>query len=138
MSPPCAGPTSEAQIAETKDGMLISMRDESRSGQRKWQRWNGETWSKPWWHLPDPVCQASLIRHPDGTLLFSNPANAISRMGMTVRQSRDDGITWSAGRVIDPRGSMYSCMSVMRDGRIAMVYEGTAGLWFTTFTMEGH
>jgi sialidase-1 len=138
MSPPCAGPTSEAQIAETKDGMLISMRDESRSGQRKWQRWNGETWSKPWWHLPDPVCQASLIRHPDGTLLFSNPANAMSRMGMTVRQSRDDGITWSAGRVIDPRGSMYSCMSVMRDGRIAMVYEGTAGLWFTTFTMEGH
>jgi hypothetical protein len=55
---------------------------------------------------------------------------------MTVRESRDDGETWSEGRVIDPRGSMYSCMSVMRDGRIAMVYEGAGGLWFATLSME--
>ena len=136
MSPPCDGPTSEAQIAETKEGMLISMRDESRSGQRKWQRWDGNQWSKAWLRLPDPVCQASLIRHPDGRLLFSNPADAKSRVRMTVRESRDDGETWSEGRVIDPRGSMYSCLSVMRDGRIAMVYEGVGGLWFAAFTLE--
>lgn len=136
MSPPCEGPTSEAQIAETKEGMLISMRDESRSGQRKWQRWDGNQWSKAWLRLPDPVCQASLIRHPDGTLLFSNPADAKSRVRLTVRESRDDGETWSEGRVIDPRGSMYSCMSVMRDGRVAMVYEGVGGLHFATFAKE--
>lgn len=136
MSPPCEGPTSEAQIAETRSGMLISMRDESRSGQRKWQRWDGQTWSKAWLRLPDPVCQASLIRHPDGRLLFSNPADAKSRVRMTVRESHDDGETWSEGRVIDPRGSMYSCMSVMRDGRIAMIYEGVGGLWFAAFTLE--
>jgi len=136
MSPPCEGPTSEAQIAETKGGMLISMRDESRSGQRKWQRWDGNAWSKPWLRLPDPVCQASLIRHPDGRLLFSNPADAQSRVRLTVRESRDDGETWTEGRVIDPRGSMYSCMSVMRDGRIAMIYEGVGGLWFASFKPE--
>jgi sialidase-1 len=136
MSPPCEGPTSEAQIAETESGMLISMRDESRSGQRKWQRWDGKEWSKAWLKLPDPVCQAGLIRHPNGTLLFSNPADAKSRVRLTVRESRDDGETWSEGRVIDPRGSMYSCMSVMRDGRIAMVYEGVGGLWFASFALE--
>lgn len=136
MSPPCDGPTSEAQLVETKGGMLISMRDESRSGQRKWQRWDGAKWSEPWLRLPDPVCQASLVRHPNGTLLFSNPADSTSRVRLTVRESRDDGETWSEGRVIDPRGSMYSCMSVMRDGRIAMVYEGAGGLHFAAFAME--
>ena len=136
ISPPCERPTSEAQIAETKDGMLISMRDESRSGERKWQRWDGKNWSKAWLRLPDPVCQASLICHPNGTLLFSNPADAKSRVRLTVRESCDDGGTWSEGRVIDPRGSMYSCMSVMRDGRVAMVYEGVGGLWFAAFNLE--
>lgn len=136
ISPPCEGPTSEAQIVETNNGMLISMRDEGRSGRRKWQRWDGTAWSKPWLRLPDPVCQASLVRHPNGTLLFSNPADSKSRVRLTVRESRDDGETWSEGRVIDPRGCMYSCMSVMRDGRIAMVYEGAGGLWFAAFALE--
>jgi hypothetical protein len=27
-------------------------------------------------------------------------------------------------------------MSVMRDGRIAMVYEGAGGLWFASFGLE--
>ena len=136
MSPPCEGPTSEAQIAETSDGLLISMRDESRSGQRKWQRLDGSKWSKSWLTLPDPTCQASLLRHPNGTLLFSNPANPNARTTLTVRTSKDDGQTWSEGRVIDPRGSMYSCMSVLRDGRVAMVYEGAGGLIFARFVVE--
>ena len=137
MSPPCEGRTSEAQIAETKDGMLISMRDESRSGLRKWQRWDGTRWSIATLDLPDPVCQASLLRHPDGVLLFANPASSKARVTLTVRESRDDGRTWSAGRVIDPRGSMYSCMSVMRDGRVAMIYEGAGGLHLARFALEG-
>lgn len=117
--------------------MLISMRDESRSGLRKWQRWDGTRWSIATLDLPDPVCQASLLRHPDGVLLFANPASSKARMTLTVRESRDDGRTWSAGRVIDPRGSMYSCMSVMRDGRVAMIYEGAGGLHLARFALEG-
>ena len=57
-------------------------------------------------------------------------------MRLTARESRDDGETWSEGRVIDPRGSMYSCKSVMRDGRVAMMYEGVGGLWFAAFNLE--
>jgi sialidase-1 len=82
------------------------------------------------------VCQASLLRHPDGTLLFSNPADAKGRVRLTVRESRDDGETWSEGRMITPGGSMYSCMTAMRNGCIAMVYEGAGGLWFASFGLE--
>jgi sialidase-1 len=136
ISPRCDARTSESQIVETSSGMLISMRDESRSGQRKWQQWDGTNWSTPWLALPDPVCQASLLRHPAGKLLFCNAADAKRRMRLTVRESSDDGRTWSEGRVIDPKISMYSCMSVMRDGRIALVYEGTQGLHFARFALE--
>jgi sialidase-1 len=136
MSPPCTAKTSESQIAETKNGMLITLRDEGRSGQRKWQRWDGKAWSEPWLALPDPVCQASLLRHPDGTLLFCNPANEKSRRQLTVRESRDDGQNWSAGRVIDPGISMYSSMSLLPDGRVALLYEGASGLHFARFGME--
>ena len=138
MSPLCVGPTSESQVAELSDGgVLITMRDESRSGQRLWAKFDGKNWSEPWRALPDPTCQASLLRHPNGTLLFSNPANAKARRTLTVRTSQDDGKSWSAGRVVDPRAAMYSCMTVMRDGRIAMLYEGTGGLILARFAVEG-
>jgi sialidase-1 len=136
ISPPCDGRTSESQIAETNEGLLISMRDESRSGQRKWQRWDGKNWSPSWLALPDPVCQASLFRHPSGTLLFCNPANAQRRVGLTVRESTDEGRTWSEGRLIDTNVSMYSCMTLLRDGRMAVLYEGKHGLHFARFPLE--
>lgn len=136
---PARRPTSEAQAAELPDGsVLLTMRDESHSGQRAWARfdWRTQAWGEPWVALPDPTCQASLLRHPNGTLLFCNPANAQARNTLTVRTSRDDGKTWSAGRVLDPRGSMYSCMTVLRDGRIAVLYEGVGGLILARFSGE--
>ncbi len=124
-------PTSEAQIAELSDGsLLLSMRDESRSGKRAWAKFTwkddiaGGKWSEHWLDLPDPTCMASLIRHPSGALLFSNPNSAKHRVAMTVRTSDDDGKTWSAGRLLDPRGSMYSSMTVLADGSIGILYEG--------------
>jgi beta-glucosidase len=38
--------------------------------------------------------------------------------------------------VIDAKTSMYSCMSVLRDGRIALLYEGAQGLHFARFPLE--
>lgn len=141
-------PTSEAQIAELSDGsLLLSMRDESRSGKRAWARYTFKddigkgTWSDHWLDVPDPTCMASLIRHPSGALLFSNPNSAKSRVAMTVRWSEDDGKTWSAGRLLDPRGSMYSSMTVLADGSIGILYEGiddkkVGCLHFAQFPME--
>lgn len=140
-------PTSEAQIAELSDGsLLLTMRDESRSGKRAWAsyRWKddlaGGTWDAPRLDLPDPTCMASLVRHPSGALLFSNAATANRRIALTVRVSRDDGRTWSAGRLLDPRPCAYSCLSVLADGSIGVLYEagprsGIEELTFARFSL---
>ncbi len=138
---PANPPTSEAQIAECADGsLLLSMRNEARAGQRSWARWDREAgkWSEPWLDVPDPTCMASLIRHPSGVLIFSNPNSTTRRERLTIRTSVDCGKTWSAGTLLDPGPSMYSSMTVLRDGRIGIVYEsGTAeGLVFASFPLD--
>ena len=141
-------PTSESAIAELSDGsLLLSMRNESKSGRRAWARWQWKgnlwagQWGKHWLALPDPTCMASLIRHPRGTLLFSNPNHARRRVGMTVRASTDDGRTWNEGMRLDARPSAYSCMTVLRDGRVGILYEtgeksGIETLAFARFPLE--
>lgn len=132
-------PTSEAQIAECSDGsLLLTMRNEARTGQRAWARWKDGKWSDPWFAVTDPTCMASIIRHPKGCLIFSNPNNPARRTRMTIRHSADDGKTWSDGKLLDPSFSMYSCMTVLRDGQIGILYESgdTAGLVFTRFPLE--
>lgn len=139
---PAAPPTSEAQIAEMADGSLVlGMRNESRKGLRAWSRWtwnathDGGAWSEPWFALTDPTCMASLIRHPQGLLLSSNPDDAKKRVRLTVRASSDQGRTWNAGRILDERGCMYSCMSVLRNGDIGILYEVGPGLTFARFPL---
>ena len=131
-APVTVGParTSEAQIAELEDGsLLMSIRDHGPKKLRAWAQysWTGDIakgqWSVPWSVVPDPVCMASLIRHPSGPLLFSNPNSQTNRIAMTVRASTDGGRTWNGGRLIDPGLSGYSCMTVLPDGSIGMLYE---------------
>lgn len=142
---PGSPPTSECAVAELTDGsLLLTMRNESRSGIRVWARWEWRgsllegKWSEPWLSLPDPTCMASLIRHPHGGLIFSNPNHASQRVDLTVRSSADEGKTWSAGRLLEPGGAMYSCLTVLRDGRIGVLYESAsaAGLVFARFPLE--
>ncbi len=145
---PAKPPTSEAQIAELGDGaLLLSMRNEARAGQRAWARWDWKgrvmegQWSEPWLALPDPTCMASLIRHPKGVLLFSNPGDARKRVAMTIRASADDGKSWSDGKLLDPRLSAYSCMTVLKDSRIGILYEcgerdAAAQIEFARFPLE--
>ncbi len=138
-------PTSEAQIAELADGsLLLSMRNEARGGQRVWSRWEWKggicagKWSEPWLAVTDPTCMASLIRHPHGELILSNPNNAARRVALTVRSSADGGKSWSNGRLLDAGTAMYSCMTVLRDGRIGILYESgdAADLVFARFPIE--
>lgn len=141
--------TSESQIAELADGsLLLSMRNEARTGQRAWAQWTWQgdiasgQWSAPWFTVPDPTCMASLMRHPHGEMLFSNPNSANrQRVAMTIRASTDGGRTWSAGRLLDARPSSYSCMTILRDGRVGILYEtGDVGccetLTFARFPLE--
>lgn len=86
-----------------------------------------------------------------GLVLFSNPASAIrqtehpyGRYNLTVRWSRDDGKTWSAGRVVYAHPSSYSDMAVLDDGTVGIVYErgpkGGKSYWdelqFARFNLE--
>ena len=79
---------------------------------------------------------ASLCRHPHGELLFANPNNNRQRIALTVRSSTDGGRTWSEGRLLDPRGCMYSCLTVLKDGRVGILYEVGDTLTFARFPLE--
>jgi sialidase-1 len=133
LSPPAIAtkpPTSEAQIAQLTEGsILITMRDESRSGKRAWATFESAgdlrkgKWSEPWFAVPDPTCMASLIRHPKGLLILSNPGSAKERKALTIRTSSDGGKSWTAGKTLDPRPCAYSCLTVLDDGAIGVLYE---------------
>ncbi len=138
-------PTSESSIVELEDGsLLLSMRNESRAGIRAWSRWTWEgdlrkgKWSEPWFAVTDPTCMASLISHPHGELIFSNPNSPDRRVALTIRSSNDQGQTWSAGRLLEHGGAMYSSLTVLADGSIGILYESTdaAGLVFARFPLD--
>lgn len=81
--------------------------------------------------LLEPRCHAGLVRHPEGLLLFSNPAvawdastkGAAARRAMTVRLSADDGETWSAGSTLWAGPAGYSDLAVAADGSVLCLYE---------------
>ena len=138
-------PTSESQVVELKDGsLLLTMRDESRSGQRAWAKWTWNdskqrkfgSWSEPWSNLPDSTCMASIVRHPNGQLIYSSPNNPKQRIAMTIRTSNDDGKTWSSGKLLDPRESMYSCLAIDRAGQVCVLYEVAGTLTFARFPFQ--
>lgn len=66
--------------------------------------------------LPEPTCQGSVIAHPGtGWLVFANPASS-SRERLTVRVSRDGGVSWNAGLVLTKGPAAYSDLAV--DGEV--------------------
>lgn len=102
-------------------------------------------------------CEASILtyRHENsannGLVLFANPASPFrqekhpyGRYNVTVRWSRDNGATWSAGRPIYPHTSAYTDITVLSDGSIGMIYErgekGSVKYWdslhFVRFNLE--
>ncbi len=77
--------------------------------------------------LRDPGCEGSIVRYDDSTILFTNCNMERSvadkdRLNLTVRYSKDDGKTWSAGTVVCESDSMYSDMAVIGE-KIFVVYE---------------
>jgi sialidase-1 len=129
-----SGGADESQAVELADGsLMMNMRIQwFGKGYRGISRSDdgGETWTKFVYDtaLPDPVCQASIIRYSLAgekgwnRLLFSNPATG-GRNGMTVRLSYDEGDTWPVSRLIYAGPSAYSCLTVMSDKSIGLLYE---------------
>ena len=85
------------------------------------------------WHsleetcLPDPQCQSHILRiryQGRDMWLFSNPASSESRVRGTVRVSFDGGDTWPVEKLVEPGEFAYSCLSLLPDGQIGLLYEG--------------
>ena len=76
--------------------------------------------------LIEPVCQASLIAYPafgKKAIAFSNPANTKSRIGMTVRISKDAGKTWKKQALLYDGPSAYSNLVALPNKKLACLYE---------------
>ncbi len=149
--------SNECQVVELPDGtlMLNARNHYGRSGKRpdlakrrivSTSRDGGMTWSKLTFDetLIEPQCQASLIGYPRksngglGWLIFSNPASKSGRQRMTVRMSYDSGKTWPVSKLLYEGSAAYSCLTVLPDGRVGIIYErdNTTRLTFSTFAIE--
>ncbi len=145
--------TTESQVVELNDGVLmLNMRDD-RGGSRAVAitRDMGRTWQE---HptsrraLPEPhTCMASIIRADERSdamrhgLFFSNPAvGAPPRRMMTIKYSPDHGDTWpSESQLLLDAGSSagYSCLSMINDDHVGILYEcSRAHLVFQVIPVE--
>ena len=141
--PVAYGESCESQAVELADGsLMLNWRDQNSAygGCRgvAVSRDGGETWSDPApaRELNETPCQASLVRYSlaetagRNRLLFANPNTATGRFDsgarrkMTVKLSFDEGQTWPVSRLIHAGPSAYSCLAVLPDGSIGLLYEG--------------
>jgi len=142
----CIGPMSdECQVVELSDGtLLMNSRRTKPVGEGPPYRGiatsgdGGQTWSEVTsdTSLPDSVssdgCQGSILRYMpsdsgDTRVLFSNPADAVSRVNMTVRLSYDECETWPVSKQVYSGFSAYSCLVMIPDGKIGCFYEKGPG-----------
>lgn len=138
-------PADESKLVQLPDdSLMVNSRKEV--GQRFEHRSTdgGKTWSTRPFAPTDPRCNASIIAMTskrDGDdknrLLFCNAASSKGRKNLTLRISYDNGQSWSDGKVIDPGPSAYSEMTILRDGRIGILYEpGYGEVKFARLTLQ--
>lgn len=122
----------ECQVIELDNGDLkIFMRNHSKNPYTAiaTSKDGGETWGEISFHhdLLDPICQSTVIKHEfdDGKsyVIWANPAHPERRVNGTIRLSCDEGCTWPYSRVIREAGYGYSCLTVLADGNIGLLYE---------------
>ncbi len=126
-------PANESKVMELADGSWMINSRVQKAGVRYVHISidEGKTWtSHPEKSLPDPACNASIVRYSlkkDGAaenrLLFSNANSNSNRENMTVRISYDEGKTWSEGKTIYAGSSAYSSLAVLPNGEILLFFE---------------
>lgn len=97
----------------------------------------GQTWSVPTFDsgIPDIFSQPNAISYGPNhqTIVFANATARLSYRGRgVIRISHDGGRTWTAARTFNPGHYVYQAMSLLPDGRIAILWEREwQGLYFT-------
>ena len=132
----------ETTSVELSDGrVMLNVRSESKANRRLvTTSADGATgWSTPRFDdaLLEPICMGSLVRYEFGgqkLLLFSNPSNLEKAKGkavpggyrdrknLSVKLSRDDGLTWPISKTLEPGPSMYSDLAVTPQGTVLCFY----------------
>jgi sialidase-1 len=150
--------TTESQVVELSDGtLMLNMRDDRNRSDKGTTNGRavatsndlGKTWiTHPTSNstLPEPNCQASLISadlNIAGTvkkvLFFSNPANKAERTDMTIKASLDEGMSWPEKYQLlltQEEGYGYSCMTMINDECIGILYEGEKELIFQKIAVK--
>jgi len=128
--------SNEATASETSNGdILLNARNQR--GDQKYRVTarssdGGKTWKDAGFekHLPDPVCQGSLLQIKGKIIAFTNNADQKDRNNLTLRISFDNGVTWKGSFLVDgtsdPKGRDFTAYSdiVMLDSKtIGMLYE---------------
>ncbi|MGV8829524.1 MAG: sialidase family protein [Breznakibacter sp.] len=142
--------TTESQVVELSNGsLMLNMRDDLNRREKGDNNGRavatttdlGKTWQL---HpssnstLQEPNCMASLIAEEltvngqkQKVLFFSNPNNKYNRTNMTIKASMDEGFTWPAELQINEDGGFgYSCMTMVDDQTIGIIYEGSHDIIF--------
>lgn len=148
------GNPNETMITELSDGrvMLVARNVSQASRKIITTSTDGATcWTKPEFHdqLWEPICMASIVAHPTGVLLFSNPhtlpldkdgklipAGRGKRENLCIKLSRDDGRTWPINKVLDPGKAAYSDLAVLPDGTVLCLFERADSIDFARFNLE--
>lgn len=125
----------ESTVVELSDGsLMLNMRNYTRDKGRcrsfALSSDGGVTWGPVQYadDLEEPVCQASIVNYmkkgkTTKRLLFSNPASTDKRECLTIKQSNDNGKSWTSLSVVYPGPSAYSDLLVFPDGDVGILYE---------------
>jgi sialidase-1 len=125
----------ECTVAELSKGeLLLNMRNYNniRFRQTSLSDDGGQTWSalRQDTSLPEPVCQASLVRLWDAgrkpVLAFSNPASQKGRVNLTVRWSFDGGLSWPVSKGVHQGPAAYSNLVELPGRKLGLLFEGGA------------
>lgn len=107
--------TNECMAVEMANGRVyLNMRARDvKTRSVAWSEDGGETWSTPVPDagLPDPVCQASVVR-VGKRVFFANPSGP-GRANLSIRVSEDGAETWDDFRVVHEGPAAYSDMGFL-------------------------
>lgn len=125
----------ESSVVELKNGdLILNMRNYNREASKTRSfaisKDGGLSWSDMQYapELIEPICQGSIMNATTKgklteKLLFSNPASIDKREKMTIRLSRNSGLSWESALLIHNGPTAYSDMVMVSDGQIGLFYE---------------
>lgn len=142
-----SAPSTEAQIAYVGDDLLVMNARASGYRSVTYSRDGGITWSA---RAKDSVlpaaskgCHASVLGFPDGELFFCGIGGGVAsssndeRYKLHLYRSELKGYSWEDTKEIWSAAASYTDMVMLKDGRLAVIYESADTQGFTLSNSRG-